>query len=344
MEASEEKYRTLFENMDLGVLEVDNEERILYANAAFERTTGYTLSELQGQVASKLLLQADKQKKKLREQHKIRARGEESVYELDIIRKDGQVITLVISGAPVFDVRGKVRGSVGIHWDVTRLRAMEQQLLEERINQEKYILEAKLQAEEDQRSQIGRDLHDGVGQMLAYMTLFLNMIKAKGVYDPADIAQLEKTVKQTLEQVRTLSRTLAPPAIRDLGLRDSVVELVNSYGILTKPVFKLKVYPQRDDAKLSLDKKIVVFRVLQELLNNTFKYANADTISIHLYFQEDGLHMDYTDDGKGFDITKIQKGVGLDSMRSRIGFYKGSIDIQSAPGLGTQTYIQLPID
>ena len=122
------------------------------------------------------------------------------------------------------------------------------------------------------------------------------------------------------------------------------MELVNSYGILTKPVFKLKVYPQREDARISLDKKIVVFRVLQELLNNTFKYADADTISIHLYFKEGDLHMDYTDDGKGFDINKIQKGVGLDSMRSRIGFYKGQIDINSSLGKGTQTYIQLPID
>jgi len=220
---------------------------------------------------------------------------------------------------------------------------MEHELLEERIGQEKQILEAKLQAEEEQRSQIGRDLHDGVGQMLAYMSLFLNMIKAKAVYDAADIQQLEKTIKQTLEQVRTLSRTLAPPAIRDLGLRDSVVELVNSYGILTKPVFKLRVYPQRDDEQLTLDKKIVVFRVLQELLNNTFKYAGADTISIHLYFMDSHFFMEYADDGKGFDITKIQKGVGLDSMRSRIGFYKGHIDIQSSPGKGTKTLIQLPI-
>ena len=344
LQASEEKYRTLFENMDLGVLEVDANETILYANRAMEQITGYSVQELVGQVATQIFVRSEKEKKKVDEQHKIRKKGKESVYEIELIKKNGDVATVVISGAPVLDLNGKVRGSVGIHWDVTRIRTIEKELLEERISQEKYILEAKLQAEEDQRSQIGRDLHDGVGQMLAYMSLFLNMIKAKAVYDPLDIAQLEKTVKQTLEQVRTLSRTLAPPAIRDLGLRDSVVELVDSYGILTKPVFKLKVYPQREDARITLDKKIVVFRVLQELLNNTFKYANADTISINLYFKANNLHMDFADDGKGFDSAKIQKGVGLDSMRSRIGFYKGNIDIQSAPGKGTKTFIQLPIE
>lgn len=263
---------------------------------------------------------------------------------MNMVRKSGEIANMIISGAPVLDWSGKIRGSVGIHWDVTRIRSMEKQLIEDRINQEKYILEAKLQAEEDQRSQIGRDLHDGVGQMLAYMSLLLNMMKEKAAYDPEDVDRLGKTVAQTLEQVRTLARTLAPPAIRDLGLRDSVVELIDSYGILTRPVFKLKVYPQSDDKRINLDKKIVVFRVLQELLNNTFKYANADTISIHLYFQKGFFHMDYTDDGKGFDIDKIKKGVGLDSMRSRIAFYKGNIEIRSMPGKGTQTIIQLPTD
>jgi PAS domain S-box-containing protein len=344
LEASEEKYRTLFENMDLGVMEVDVEDRILYVNRAMEKVTGYSFEEMKGKIAGELFLVNEKDKKTLSDQDQIRKKGKESVYEINLVRKSGQEVTLVISGAPVLDANGRIRGSVGIHWDVTKIRQIEKQLVEEQINQEKYILEAKLQAEEDQRSQIGRDLHDGVGQMLAYMSLFLNMIKAKAVYDPADIVQLEKTVKQTLEQVRTLSRTLAPPAIRDLGLRDSVVELVNSYGILTKPVFKLKVYPQRDDASITLEKKIVVFRVLQELLNNTFKYANADTISIHLYFKNGYFHMDYADDGKGFDLTKIQKGVGLDSMRSRIGFYKGKIEIRSAAEKGTKTFIQLPID
>lgn len=343
LKASEQKYRTLFENMDLGLLEVDLDERILYANPAFERITGYQLDEMKGQVASRLFLKSESDRLTLHHQESIRKQGQESVYELNLTRKTGEQAVVIISGAPVFDIAGAVRGSVGIHWDVTRIRSMEQELLEERINQEKHILEAKLQAEEEQRSQIGRDLHDGVGQMLAYMSLFLNMIKAKTQYDPTDIQQLEKTVQQTLEQVRTLSRTLAPPAIRDLGLRDSVLELINSYDILEKPVFKLRVYPQREDEKLTLDKKIVVFRVLQELLNNTFKYAHAEAISIHLYYKGDRFFMEYVDDGKGFDITKIQQGVGLDSMRSRIGFYKGNIEILSSPGKGTRTLIQLPI-
>jgi len=117
LQASEEKYRTLFENMDLGVMEVDIEEQILYANAAFERISGYTMEELKGKIASRLLLNANahQEKKTIREQERIRKKGQESVYEINLNRKTGEVATVIISGAPIFDIEGKVKGSVGIH-------------------------------------------------------------------------------------------------------------------------------------------------------------------------------------------------------------------------------------
>ena len=209
---------------------------------------------------------------------------------------------------------------------------------------EKEVFEATMQAEEEQRAHIGRDLHDGVGQMLAYMTLYINMIKAKGTYSLHEIGELEKSVKHTLEQVRTLSRTLTPPAIRDLGLRDAVIELINSYGILEKPVFLLKIYPQQQDIQVQMEKKHVIYRVIQELLNNAFKYADADKIQLELKIEDNRFKMSYADDGKGFDTKRIQKGVGLDSMRSRIRFHQGDITIQTAPGKGVKINIQIPLE
>ena len=221
---------------------------------------------------------------------------------------------------------------------------MEQRLQDERLNKEKEIFEATLQAEEEQRAHIGRDLHDGVGQMLAYMTLYINMIKSKGIYSLHEIGELEKSVKHTLEQVRTLSRTLTPPAIRDLGLRDAVIELINSYGILDKPVFQLKIYPQDQDHLVVMEKKHVIYRVIQELLNNAFKYADANKIQVELKIEDDHFKMMYQDDGKGFDTKRIKKGVGLDSMRSRIRFHKGDIAIQTAPGKGVKIQIKIPLE
>ena len=343
-EKNEANYRKLFENMELGMLEIDLEEKIVFVNRGFQKTSGYSAEELVGNNASEILLKKKESKKTMQEQHRIRKKGIDSIYELILTAKNGEEKTVIISGAPVYDISGNRRGSVGIHWDITELRKVEKQILQDRINKEKEILEARLQAEEEQRSQIGKDLHDGVGQMLAYIGLYLHVMKAKQEFSLEKMEQLEKSVRNALEQVRVLSRNLAPPAIRDLGLRDAVRDLVASYGIIEKPKFFLKLYPQREDFNLTLEKKIVVFRVIQELLNNTFKYASANNIFINLYFTNDALILDYKDDGVGYDSDLIKNGVGLYSMKSRVEFYNGSMQITTAPKEGCATFVSIPIE
>ena len=342
LKSSEERYRTLFQNMQLGILQVDSQENITFVNEAMEKITGYTFSEMIGRKTPDVLLKTEEQKENLLRILDERKKGKASVYELHITHKNGQQRTIVVSGVPLMDSTNRFVGAIGVNWDVTELRELENRLLNEKIDKEKSIIEARLQTEEEQRAQIGRDLHDGVGQMLAYITLYLNVIKSNESYGIKEINEIEKTVKNTLEQVRTLSRTLAPPAIRDLGLRDSVIELIDSYGILTKPVFQLSVYAQKNEYRIPLEIKIVLYRILQELLNNTFKYAKADTISIRLAFVKDNLCLDFADDGRGFDLEKQKKGVGLESMKSRVLFYKGTIDIKTALGKGTKVAIKIP--
>jgi PAS domain S-box-containing protein len=341
---SEEKYRKLFQNMQLGVLEVDAQERIRYANEAFLTMSGYTLEEMIGQKANRLFCGTKESREIVKKQHEIRKQGIESAYEMAFKRKNGSLATTIISGAPLFDRNGRVKGSVGIHWDVTEVRAMERTLIENKINKEKELIEAKLQAEEEQRLQIGRDLHDGVGQVLAYLTMQLGMVKIKNAFTEKELEQLEKSARNALEQVRSLSRALAPPALRDLGLREAIRELIDSYGVLEKPVFELDIYRQAEDYNLSLEKKTMIYRIFQELLANTFKHANANQISIRLFFDQKYFHLEYKDDGKGFDPAVVKKGVGLESIKSRVAYYKGSIQFKATPGKGNLTIIQVPIN
>ena len=344
LKSSEEKYRKLFENMQLGVLEVDEQAKIRYANDTFLNMSGYSMEELLGKKAGRLFCGDKESEEILKKQQQIRLQGIDSAYELQFRKKNGTLATIIISGTPLYDHRGKIKGSVGIHWDVTEVRAMERTLLESKINKEKELMEAKLQAEEEQRVQIGRDLHDGVGQVLAYLSMQLGVVKIKNRFNREELEQLEKSARSALEQVRSLSRTLAPPALRDLGLRDAVLELVDGYTILKKPIIELDIYRQAEDYNLSMDQKIVVYRILQELLSNTFKHANAAKIEIRLYFDQKQFYIEYNDNGKGFDLAAIKKGVGLESIKSRVAFYKGSVQIVTQPGNGSQTHIQLPLN
>lgn len=339
---NEARYRRLFSNMNLGIVEVDNDEKMLYVNRSFERISGYDEDELIGRNASEVFI-TDKEAQNVSQQEsRNRALGKEGLYEIKVTKKDGTTAIWVISGAPTFDMKGKVRGSIGIHWDVTEIRELENKILTDSVKKEKELMEAKLQAEEVQREMIGRDLHDGVGQMLAYLSLYFNVLKEKNSINNEDIEKAQTTLKSTIDEVRRLSRNLVPPAIKDLGFREAVIELISSYGIIPKPKFQLKIYKGKDPDKLLHEHKLMMFRVLQELSSNTFKHAKAENVDIDIEFSEAGLQMRYKDNGIGFDNNNSKKGVGLKSIFSRLEFYGGKTIINTNPGKGLEVIIKLP--
>ncbi|NBO49405.1 MAG: PAS domain S-box protein [Chitinophagia bacterium] len=341
---NEARYRNLFSNMNLGIMEVDQDERILYTNKSFERISGYSQEELIGQIAPEIFLTELTEKEINLQEKRNREHGKEGLYELRIKRKDGKIATWVISAAPTYDMKGNTRGSIGIHWDVTEIRELENKLLKESVQKEKELMEARLQAEEEQRDVIGRDLHDGVGQMLAYLSLYFNIIKEKGSISIEDIEKAQSTILKTIDEVRRLSRNLAPPAIKDLGFREAVIELINSYRIISRPVFTLKIYKDKDPDSLLHEHKIMLFRVIQELSSNTFKYAKAQNANLKIELVKKGISMTYTDDGVGFELKTVKRGIGLKSIRSRVEFYGGDVKIQTEPEKGTKVMINLPLE
>jgi signal transduction histidine kinase len=112
---------------------------------------------------------------------------------------------------------------------------------------------------------------------------------------------------------------------------------------MKKPTFSLEIYAAQEDYNLNLSKKQMVYRVIQELLNNTFKHADASHVNLSLQFDKKNLQLVYQDNGRGFDQQHIRKGIGLDSIQSRIKFHKGTLKIESEPGKGSTTLISIPI-
>jgi signal transduction histidine kinase len=212
------------------------------------------------------------------------------------------------------------------------------------VQKEKELMEARLQAEEEQRDVIGRDLHDGVGQMLAYLSLYFNILKEKDSIAEEDIDKAQVTIKKTIDEVRRLSRNLAPPAIKDLGFREAVIELINSYSIIPKPAFQLKIYKGKDPDRFLHEHKIMMFRVIQELSSNTFKYAHANKVEIKIDQSANGMMLFYHDDGIGFEMGTVKKGIGLKSILSRVEFYGGEVKINTNPGTGFEVFIKLPFE
>jgi signal transduction histidine kinase len=183
-----------------------------------------------------------------------------------------------------------------------------------------------------------------MGQKLGYIDLLLNIQKEQVETDQNLLAKIHTTVKTTIEEMRKLSRLLAPPSISNLGLREAVIELIESYSTFKRPKFHLEIYPTKLESKLQHDKKIMIYRVMQELINNSMKYGNPEQIKLNLQFVENKLIFLYHDDGIGFDAAKTVKGTGLKSIESRLNVYHGKMEIISSKGKGFKANLIIPTD
>jgi len=339
--ASEHKYRALFENMYLGVMEVDLEEKIIWVNQAFEKMMGYSFKYLKGRKATDVFIADPLSRKTVYEIDKSRRKKLESIYEIKVKKAKGEMLDLVISGSPVIDINGKVKGSIGIHWDVTNLRKMEKMIEEEKINHQNEIMKATISAEEKQREIFGNELHDGVGHTLTYTSLFLQMAAGSNDIKPELINKAKDKVEEALNEIRRISRNLVPPALIDLGLKEAIIELFNQFNDMNQIEFNVDC--KKDDLdELELDAQKSIYRIIQELIVNTIKHADAKKIKLTLKRTKTMLMIVYKNDGKPFNINKIKKGNGLNSITNRAYFYSGSSKVESSK-LQTTFTIELPL-
>jgi PAS domain S-box-containing protein len=338
----EQKYRMLFENMQLGVMEVDLNEKIQWVNRSFEEMSGYSFKFLKGKNPKSIFITNDFDIKKIDEVEKTRMKGEESIYEIQFRKKQGDLLNVVISGSPIINSEGAVVGSVGIHWDVTHIRKMEKLIEEEKIIRQKEVMQATLKAEEQQREIIGNELHDGVGHILTYTSLFLQMAAAEETITPALIQKAKDKVEQAIHEVRRISRNLVPPALIDLGLKEAIIELLNQYAGVREIKFELDCKKQVI-AGIDLNAQRNIYRMIQELIHNTMKHTESTHISLTFAKDDTLFKINYHNNGSAIEIDRIKKGIGLQSLQNRAYFYDGDLKIESNKNKGTSFLIDLPL-
>ena len=220
----------------------------------------------------------------------------------------------------------------------------EARLQKEVMRQQEMATEAVIEAEEHERSRIARDLHDGVGQMMSAAKMNLSFagehIKAgteeKIAFDKALIL-----VDESCKEVRAVSHNMMPNALIKTGLASAVRNFINN---IESPSLKVQLYTEGLNESINKNTESVLYRVLQECVNNVVKHSGASNLDIALIKDESGINATIEDNGKGFDTTDTKKfdGIGLDNMQKRISFLKGTIEWQSSPGAGTLVAIYVP--
>lgn len=217
-------------------------------------------------------------------------------------------------------------------------------LQEEVMRQQEIATEAVIEAEENERKRIARDLHDGVGQMMSAAKMNLSLLEENIKMNDDDKAAFDKAVllvDESCREVRSVSHNMMPNALIKSGLASAVRTFIDQ---IESPALKVQLYTEGLNESLNKNTETVLYRVLQECVNNVIRHAKASNLDIALIKDESGINATIEDNGKGFDTSDKSKfsGIGLDNMQKRISFLKGTIEWQSSPGAGTLVAIHVP--
>ncbi|MFZ9387397.1 MAG: tetratricopeptide repeat-containing sensor histidine kinase [Chitinophagaceae bacterium] len=221
----------------------------------------------------------------------------------------------------------------------------ESQLQQEIIMQQESKARAILEAEENERQRIAKDLHDGVGQMMSAAKMNLSAIESELPFtDEEQKRNFEKAiglVDESCREVRTVSHIMMPSALQKNSLSNAIHEFVNK---LSNKSLRVEVYTEGLDEKLDANLEAVLYRVIQECVHNAIKHAGATNLDISLVRDAAGISGTIEDNGRGFDPSdpEIMGGIGLKNILTRIAYLRGTVDFDSAPGRGTVVALHVP--
>ena len=201
---------------------------------------------------------------------------------------------------------------------------------------------AALQAQEEERARVARDLHDEVNQSLT--GLLLRLEAARSAAPPqleAELAETKTLANQAMRELLDLARRLRPTALDDLGLAAAVAGLVERLGAGD---IDAAIEVDGDFTDLSDDAGLVVYRVAQEALSNAARHSGAAHVAVALRHVAAGTELTVADDGRGFAFAESERGLGIGGMRERALLVGGELTIESRPDAGTTVRLTIPAE
>ncbi len=361
----EKKYNRIIENFQLGLLEVDHEGIIMKANPSFSKMSGYPLIELLGRDAGDLLLNDENREMMVAINNK-RKEGHSDAYELCIRNKKGERRWWLISGAPNFDREGNEIGSIGIHWDITKQKELEAQLLFDK-NRAEAIAEFKTQFLANMSHEIRTPLNAIVG-MTRELKLIANSPQQKEYINVAQVASV--TLLSIINDVLDYSKLEAGK----LSLENqpfSIHEIIENAAILVADKIKDKQlefeYIKSDvNIPLLMGDGMRIQQCILNLLSNASKFTQVGKIEIKIsVVKEDNqqvyISIEVNDTGVGMDPAYLERvfekfsqadetisrkfggsGLGLSITKSLIEMMGGEIHIASKKHQGTEVKLNIP--
>lgn len=305
-------------------------------NAAAERLYGYSALEAVGKSIN-IIIPLDRRGEMESILQTIRQGKEVDHLETERVRKNGTRLQLEITVSPLRDEAGQVIGASAIARDVTERRQMEESLrqLSARI----------LQAQDEERKRIARELHDTTVQKLALLSI--DLAKLKSAHDPEKLASVSQHAQnlttECVQELRTLSYVLHPPMLDELGLASALK--IYAEGFSQRSGIALDIDVEGEWQRLTPEAEITLFRIAQESLTNVMRHSGSTRAQIRLT-RNGGIKLQVIDEGRGLpghiqSTNSSSVGVGILGMRERLKQLGGSLRIAST-ATGTTVEARLP--
>ncbi len=226
---------------------------------------------------------------------------------------------------------------------VKLIQTMSEKLLIEKNLIQQQRTQAVLEAEERERIRIARDLHDGVGQTLAAARMTLGNYVSQKKIESSEMQTSLDLLEDGIKEIREISHNMMPSSLTKFGLSSALKQFTNKINALGKLEIELQIvgFKERSDEKIEL----VLYRIVQEIISNIIKHAEAKKVSIELVRHDDELILIIEDDGRGFDTAKTENhGIGLKNIATRVEYLNGNVNFDSSIGKGTSVVIEIPLN
>jgi two-component system, NarL family, sensor kinase len=221
---------------------------------------------------------------------------------------------------------------------IKRKQKHQKEVEEIKFQYQQTIYNSQIEIQELTFKKIGQELHDNVGQLLTVSSINLTSIKTNDVHMQNTAHEY---LKKALAEIRNISHSLSLARINETDIYTFIENEAKAINASQKAVVNFECTIL--DAELDKDAKLIVFRIIQEILSNCIRHANATVINILLEVRYTNFKIEINDNGKGFDTSQVVLGDGLSNIKKRTEVLKGKCSIESTPNLGTKITINIPL-
>ncbi|MEO7924200.1 MAG: PAS domain S-box protein [Chitinophagaceae bacterium] len=350
LKESEQQFRSLIYNLSQGIVLQNEKGEVIVCNKAALQILGVTEDQLLGANAFESRWNAINEDGSNIPGHEhpgmIAASTKKQVRDMvmGICRPaTGEKIWLLVNADPMLDSRDNIINIIISFSDITEQKRLSRELIEQEIHKQKQLTQATIDGQEKERQEIGKELHDNINQHLTTTRLYLEVAKEKASGEVLEMIRLaHQNLAAIIKEIRQLSQSLVPSTLGDLGLVESVYDLCDS--LKRAQTFQVEFqHKYFNEDSLPGNLKLMLFRIIQEQVNNIVRHANANMIQIRLQLDAEYIILGIIDDGKGFDLHNFRKGLGFSNITSRAGLFNGKVEIDAARGMGCTLTVIIPM-